>query len=426
MTITWFQYSATSGRPRLPLKYTRLRISFWKQLPPKPTLARKKWGPMRRSTPAACATSSTLAPVASQIAAMALIEEMRWASSAFAASFVSSLLQRPVRMTRSSGTQCWYTSLSSSAARLPCGVLRLPISTRSGLSRSCSAVPSERNSGFDRIWKATPGLLFDSRIARMDAAVRHGTVDFSTMILGDLATDAMRRVDASTYRKSAAKPLPIPDVLVGVFTLTNTICASSIARSMSVVKKRLRPRHSPTTSARPGSKTGSWDKSCEFHAAIRWGFTSTIVTVMSGHCCASTEHVGPPTYPAPIQQILVIFSGTSEESTSSETTMAAETREEPRTCPSPTATPAARHACPNARGTHVSSRHVRIHPNGQRAHGGGVPRVGRWRDWTRPGRESMHGRTQSRWMAQNGSWSRRVMSSSSWISARPSTPPRQR
>ena len=89
MTITWRQYSATSGKPSEPLRYTRFKMSFWKQLPPKPTLARKKCGPMRRSTPHASATSYTLAPVASQIAEMALIEEMRCAKSAFAAYTVS-------------------------------------------------------------------------------------------------------------------------------------------------------------------------------------------------------------------------------------------------------------------------------------------------------------------------------------------------
>lgn len=97
--------------------------------------------------------------------------------------------------------------------------------------------------------------------------------------------------------------------MVGVFTLTNTSCASSMAPSMSVVKNRLRPRHSATTSASPGSYTGSCERSSEFHAAIRWGFTSTMVTLISGHCCATTEHVGPPTYPAPMQQMLRILSG---------------------------------------------------------------------------------------------------------------------
>ena len=77
-------------------------------------------------------------------------------------------------------------------------MLKLPISTRSGLSRSRIAVPSERNSGFERIWNSVPGRLFASRIARIEAAVRQGTVDFSTMILELVATLAIRRVDAST------------------------------------------------------------------------------------------------------------------------------------------------------------------------------------------------------------------------------------
>lgn len=136
---------------------------------------------------------------------------------------------------------------------------------------------------------------------------------------GDAGNATSRRFDIAaelgkvhTYRRSAAYPLPTPDVFVGVLTLTNTICASSIAPSMSVVKNRLRPRHSPTTSARPGSNTGSCVRSSEFHAAMRCGLTSTIVTLISGHCWAMMEQVGPPTYPAPMQQIEVIFSGTME------------------------------------------------------------------------------------------------------------------
>lgn len=41
----------------------------------------------------------------------------------------------------------------------------------------------------------------------------------------------------------------------------------------------------------------------EFHCAIRCSLRSTTVTVMSGHLYAITLHVGPPTYPAPMQQI---------------------------------------------------------------------------------------------------------------------------
>lgn len=96
------------------------------------------------------------------------------------------------------GTQCSYTALRRAAASRPSLVSRLPMSTRSGLCRSGMAVPSARNSGLERMSKRTPGRELLSRIVRIDAAVRHGTVDFSTMILLLVATAAMRRVEDST------------------------------------------------------------------------------------------------------------------------------------------------------------------------------------------------------------------------------------
>ena len=45
------------------------------------------------------------------------------------------------------------------------------------------AVPSARNSGLERISNLQLGLELASRMVRMDSAVRHGTVDFSTTIL---------------------------------------------------------------------------------------------------------------------------------------------------------------------------------------------------------------------------------------------------
>ena len=80
-------------------------MSFLKQEPPKPTDALRNFGPMRLSAPAASATSSTSAPVASQSAEMALIEEMRCARKALATSFDSSLDQTLVVRMRSRGTQ---------------------------------------------------------------------------------------------------------------------------------------------------------------------------------------------------------------------------------------------------------------------------------------------------------------------------------
>ena len=80
-------------------------MSFWKHEPPKPTPAFRKLGPMRLSEPIARATSSTLAPVRSQIAATALIELTRCARKAFAASLESSADQTLVARMRSRGTQ---------------------------------------------------------------------------------------------------------------------------------------------------------------------------------------------------------------------------------------------------------------------------------------------------------------------------------
>ena len=47
-------------------------------------------------------------------------------------------------------------------------------------------------------------------------------------------------------------------------------------------------------------------KCSEFQAAILSGLTSTEWTVTSGHLRAKTLAVGPPTYPAPMQQIRLI------------------------------------------------------------------------------------------------------------------------
>jgi len=76
-------------------------MSFWKQDPPKPTDARKNLDPTRVSWPTAWATSSMLAPVASQMAESALMDEMRCASMALAANFDSSDDQRPTVKIRS-------------------------------------------------------------------------------------------------------------------------------------------------------------------------------------------------------------------------------------------------------------------------------------------------------------------------------------
>lgn len=70
--------------------------------------------------------------------------------------------------------------------------------TRSGEVRSSMAVPSARNSGLERMSNLSPGRELASRMVRMELAVRQGTVDFSTTILEEVATAAMRRVQSST------------------------------------------------------------------------------------------------------------------------------------------------------------------------------------------------------------------------------------
>lgn len=130
---------------------------------------------------------------------MALTDEMRCASMALAVSLASSADHRLLVRMRSSGIQCAYTRLSASIALRPLSVSwHPPISTRSGFCRSAMAVPSAKNSGLDRISKATPSAL-QLRLSTlaMASAVLTGTVDFSTTILLDVATLAIRRAAPS-------------------------------------------------------------------------------------------------------------------------------------------------------------------------------------------------------------------------------------
>lgn len=75
-------------------------------------------------------------------------------------------------------------------------------------------------------------------IERIDSAVRHGTVDFSTTILLVVDTSAIVRTAASKSCRFEATPRPNPSHLVGVLTLTKISSASLMAFSTSVEKKR--------------------------------------------------------------------------------------------------------------------------------------------------------------------------------------------
>ena len=127
----------------------------------------------------------------------------------------------------------------------------------------------------------------------MAAAVRTGRVDFSITILSPSAHSLISLAVASQYWRSLARPAPRPNIFVGVLTPTKTMSHSFTAPLMSVEKKRLRPRTSLTTSARPGSYMGS-AKSGEFQAAILRSSMSTTTTLRSGFILAITAIVGPP------------------------------------------------------------------------------------------------------------------------------------
>ena len=114
------------------------------------------------------------------------------------------------------------------------------------------AVPSARNSGFDSTSKCTLGAALARRIASMVEAVLTGTVDFSTTMVSLWHTRATDLAALCAIERSAARPAPIPALLVGVFTAMNTMSAVASTLS-SVVKKRLRPRVARTTSVSPGS-----------------------------------------------------------------------------------------------------------------------------------------------------------------------------
>jgi len=136
--------------------------------------------------------------------------------------------------------------------------------TRSGNSRSRTAVPSARNSGLERTSKLILPSL-DVRIRSMARAVLTGMVHFSTTIFGDSEASRICRAVFSQYWRSAALPAPAPKVFVGVFTPTKMISDSLMPLSMSVSKKRFFPRVAPMISSSPGSYTG---RSSEFQRAI--------------------------------------------------------------------------------------------------------------------------------------------------------------
>lgn len=137
----------------------------------------------------ALATWETSAPVASHTAEIAFILEILWAKNAFAAynskfffytkgnqslftiqcllffqrnkqyqNIVHTSLESSddhvfIVIILSEGIQWLYTQQRALTASCPSGVCSPPINTRSGFIKSFTAVPSAKNSGFDKTWR---------------------------------------------------------------------------------------------------------------------------------------------------------------------------------------------------------------------------------------------------------------------------------
>ena len=124
-------------------------MSFLKQLPPNPGPEFKKYFPILLSIPTAFETLLILASVTSHNAEIELIElilcarnalEINFDNSELHKSVVKFFLHQPISDKYLFKTRIEFLSSP-------------PIRTLSGFSRSSTAVPSARNSGFDNIEK---------------------------------------------------------------------------------------------------------------------------------------------------------------------------------------------------------------------------------------------------------------------------------
>ena len=163
-------FSTWKWYPEFAASCFRASESFGKQLPPKPTPARRKLLPIRRSWPMPSATLTTSAPVASHTFAISLMNEIRVISAAFAASLIISAEATSDRTTGASMPR-WSPSTAS-----PSASSNAPTTIRSGSMKSRTAVPSAVNSGLETY--PTCASPRSSRRCRTFSPVPTGTVDF--------------------------------------------------------------------------------------------------------------------------------------------------------------------------------------------------------------------------------------------------------
>lgn len=92
-------------------------------------------------------------------------------------------------------------------ASLPSEEFSPPIKTRSACCKSSTAVPSAKNSGFERTWNFTPPQALEN-LSLTTSAVRIGRVDFFTTILTVSDAAAICLAHSSIHFRSAACIFP--------------------------------------------------------------------------------------------------------------------------------------------------------------------------------------------------------------------------
>jgi hypothetical protein len=235
------------------------------------------------------------APNRSARFAISFMNEMRVASIAFAAYFVSSAERTSITSTRS--WLRWNGEYTARIAAIARGSLP-PITMRSGRMKSSTAAPSFRNSGFDTTANgiSTPRFFNASAMtSRTRSAVPTGTVDLSTTIVQPFIRSPIARAAFSTYCMSAP-----PSSSGGVPTAMNCIVPCATAVSTSVVKRN---RPAATLRSIIGCRPGSWiGTPPATNMSILRESTSKHST--SWPTSARQVPVTRPTYPVPI---IVIF-----------------------------------------------------------------------------------------------------------------------
>ncbi len=198
---------------------------------------------MRVSDPMPSTTAATSAPTCSHIAATALTKLIFIARNPFAAYLIVSADAGSVMIT---GVSMFaYSSATFSAAAR----FAAPMTTRSGMRKSLTAVPSRRNSGFDTTETSSRCSTFSTAIVEPT-----GTVDLLTTTAPGLSTGAISRAACSMYDRSA-----LPSSPCGVGTHRKTMSAS-VAAACEPSTNSIRPsvRASFTICSSPSSTIGMW------------------------------------------------------------------------------------------------------------------------------------------------------------------------